>query len=157
MKRGRTRTQTTKSTNWSSTSLPIAKAKRVHNRWNLLMEQNFWGQMNHHHAATNQQSEQWSISKLSRKRINTTKHICRGKHKFKQAGKNKEQSPGQWFTRQQRRHTLREWQTTIRTQNQNKPRGVVLAAVAAIVRVDAQWLTNQQVKVKTSGERTKDS
>jgi hypothetical protein len=41
-----------------------------------------------------------------------------------------------------------------RKQNQNKPRGVVLAAVAAIVRVDTQKLKNQQVQVKASGERT---
>jgi hypothetical protein len=38
-------------------------------------EQNVWGQMKHHQATRKQQSEQWSTSKLSRKRINTTKHI----------------------------------------------------------------------------------
>jgi hypothetical protein len=57
-------------------------------------------------------------------------------------------------TWQMRRHTLVEWQTMRRKQNQNKPRGVVLAAVAAIVRVDTQKLKNQQVQVKASGERT---
>jgi hypothetical protein len=38
-------------------------------------EQNVWGQMKHHQATRKQQSEQWSTSKLSRKRINTTEHI----------------------------------------------------------------------------------